>query len=58
MTPAALTAHRKALKLSKVALAAALGISDDTIARYEAGTWPAPPWYALAIKGLALEKAH
>jgi transcriptional regulator with XRE-family HTH domain len=44
--------RRKALGLSRMQLAATLGIDVSTLWRYETGKQPAPPWLALALEAL------
>lgn len=56
MTAAELIAARKALRLSQAALAARLGISRVTVARWETNARPIPPYLDLAMKQLAQEQ--
>lgn len=44
--------RRKALGLSRMRLAAILGIDVTTLWRYETGKQPAPPWLSLALEAL------
>ena len=49
-TPAQIIAHRKAHAMSQADLATALGVSRNTVYRWETGD-PIPPWLALALLG-------
>ena len=44
--------RRKALGLSRMQLAAILGVDVSTLWRYETGKHPAPPWLSLALEAL------
>ncbi len=54
MTPSTLIAWRERLQLSKVAAAWALGVSRESIARWERGEYPVPRHIALACAAIAL----
>ena len=53
MTPAELTAARTKAGMSQAALARAIGYSKRTIQRYEAGDWPIPQVFALAVAAVS-----
>lgn len=53
MTAAELRAHRRALGLSQLQLARALGVDHSTVFRWEQGTRAVPPLLALALEALA-----
>jgi transcriptional regulator with XRE-family HTH domain len=44
--------RRKALGLSRMQLAAILGVDVSTLWRYETGKQPPPPWLSLALEAL------
>lgn len=44
--------RRKALGLSRMQLAAILGVDVSTLWRYETGKHPPPPWLSLALEAL------
>lgn len=52
LQPETLIALRKLAGLSQSGLAAAFGISRATVARWENGKIPIPPWVELALRGL------
>jgi transcriptional regulator with XRE-family HTH domain len=52
MTPSTLRTWRSERGLSQSALAAKLGVSRPTIARWEAGSYPIPQQTALALETL------
>lgn len=49
MTPGELTEARKRAGMTQHELARAIGYSKRTIQRYEAGDWPIPQVFALAV---------
>ena len=51
--PAELTAARTKAGMSQAALARAIGYSKRTIQRYEAGDWPIPQVFALAVAAVS-----
>lgn len=52
MTPTELRTRRQALGLSQHKLARALGVTAKTVAAWEQGVHPAPPYLALALEAL------
>lgn len=52
MTAETLISLRSLAGLTQTGLADALGISRATVARWEAGTTPIPPWVGLALETL------
>ena len=56
MTREEMTERRKALRLSKTALAAALGMSRQTVSQWENGHAALPPWPELAMEGLRVRE--
>ena len=52
MTPLEIVEAREALHMKQVELARALGVSTNTVNRWERGHHPIPPWLWLAIEGL------
>ena len=57
MTPAEFATYRKALGLTQAELASLLGVSLRTITAIEDGSSPKLRLYALALRGLWVEKA-
>jgi DNA-binding XRE family transcriptional regulator len=46
MTPAELRSIRKMLDMTQAAMATALGVTREAVARLEAGKWPIQPYVA------------
>ena len=55
MTPAVLTEQREALHLTQAELARVLGVSKNTIWRWEHHERALPPWLGLALLGIRTE---
>lgn len=54
MTPASFIAWRERLHLNRVEASAVLGVSRETIRKYETGKHPIPHYIALACAAVAL----
>ena len=52
MTPKGFTRERERLALSQSALARALGVSHNSVWRWEHGRYPLPLWLPLALAGI------
>lgn len=48
--------RREALGMTQVSLAARLGVAPSTVARWEQGVVPIPPYLGLALQGIRREK--